>query len=93
MAKTWAAVKDPQEIVDFGVDWSADLGTKTIVASVWSVVSGTIVIDDGTVFDDTTTTVRTSGGTVGETASLLNHITLSNGEEWEQTGNIKVKTK
>ncbi|RWB66560.1 hypothetical protein [Mesorhizobium sp.] len=92
MAKTWAQFKDPQEIRDFGIDWAAAIGTKTITASTWSVVAGTVVIDS----DDhttTNTTVRLSGGTVGETCQLLNHVTLSDGEEYEQTGQVKVKQR
>jgi len=92
MAKKWEQFKDPEEIRDFGIDWSPDIGTKTISASVWSVVSGTVVIDS----DDhatTTTTVRLSGGTAGETCSLLNHVTLSDGEEYEQTGQLKIKER
>lgn len=90
MAKAWAQTKDPEEIRDYGIDWSQAIGTKTITASTWDVVSGTVVIvsDD---HDTTTTTVRLSGGTLDETCEILNHVTLSDGEEYEETGKVKIK--
>ncbi len=92
MAKTFDAPKDPDEIRDYGVNWSPDLGTKTIAGSTWSVVEGTVVID---VISNTTTTttVRLSGGTLGETCSLLNRVTLSNGERLDQTCKLKIRAK
>jgi hypothetical protein len=92
VAKKWAQFKDPEEIRDFGINWAPDIGTKTITASVWSVVTGTVSIDD-TDHDTTTTTVRLSGGADGETCELLNHVTLSDGEEYEQTGVLKIKER
>lgn len=92
MAMTWAAVKDPEEVRDFGINWAADLGELTIVTSAWAVVSGTVVIDSN-VHDTTSTTVRLSGGTLGETCLLTNHITLSDGQQVEQSGKLKIKAK
>lgn len=92
MAKKWAQFKDPEEIRDFGIDWADAIGAKTITASTWTVISGTVVIDSDD-HDTTTTTVRLSGGTADETCSLLNHVTLSDGEEYEQTATLKVKER
>lgn len=92
MAKAWAQFKDPEEIRDFGINWAPDIGTKTITASTWTVASGTVVIDSDD-HDTTTTTVRLSGGAADETCELLNHVTLSDGEEYEQTGKLKIKER
>lgn len=89
---TWEAPKDPEEIRDFGVNWAADLGSLTISTSTWSVVSGTVVIDSDT-NTNTTTTVRLSGGTLGETCVLTNHVTLSDGQELEQSGKLHIRAK
>src|ERR1044071_2636418 len=103
MAKTWEEPKDPQEVADYGINWMSRLGTtKDIQTSVWTRVSGTVVLgDDDFSNDDTdangdpakTTTIRLSGGTVGETCELLNHLVLSNGEEFEQTCKLRIKAK
>lgn len=92
MAEKWDQFKDPQEIRDFGIDWAPDLGIKTIATSAWTVVSGTVIIDSDD-HDTTTTTVRLSGGTAGETCGLLNHVVLSDGQEYEQTGQLKIKER
>lgn len=92
MAKTWDAVKDPDEIRDFGIDWSADLGALTISTSVWTVIEGTVVINSN-IHDATSTTIRLSGGTLGETCLLTNHVSLSDGQQLEQSGKLKIRAK
>jgi len=93
MAQTFEEVLDPNETRDFGVDWSAQLGaTKTISTSSWAVASGTVSILTDTK-DTTTTTVRVTGGTIGENAELVNTITLSSGEEFEQTCILFVRSR
>ena len=92
MAKAFEQFKDPEEIRDFGINWAPGIGTKTITASTWSVVLGTVAIDDDD-HDTTTTTVRLSAGTLGETCKLLNQVTLSDGEQYEQTVQLKVKAR
>ena len=90
--KTFTAVLDPDEKRDFGVDWSAQVGTGEIVDSAWSVTSGTVeIVND--VFTATTTTVRLTGGAVGENAELLNHVTLADGQEYDQTVKLKVRAR
>lgn len=93
MATDWSgAPKDPQDVRDYGIDWSADIGAATIVASTWSIVSGTItiVLDD---FETTATTVRLAGGTAGESVQLRNHVILSDGQEADQTGTIDIQER
>ncbi len=92
MAKKWSP-KDPQERRDYGRNWikQANGTDKSIVGSTWTVVTGdvTIVTDS---FTATNTTVRLAGGTVGVKNSLLNHVTLDNGEEWERTCTLEIKS-
>ncbi len=90
MPQTFVSSMDPDEVRDFGIDWSADIGSNTIASSVWTVVSGTITIvaDSHTT---KTTTVRLHGGVVGTKPAVLNHIILSDGEELELTCSIKIK--
>ena len=57
--------KDPNSIEDFALDWSARAASDTISASTWTVSTGLTVVADS--YTDTTTTVRLSGGVVGDT--------------------------
>lgn len=107
MAKTWPA-KDPQDIADYGFDWSGltSMGdapsTNAVVsvsASVVSPVTGAVTVLSSAVaaVQDTPTgqgTVhRLSGGTAG-TESLINlHIVTQSGEEFDQAVKIKVKER
>lgn len=75
--------KEPTETRDVGLNWSdwlvdIDGDALTIVSSIWSSPAG-ITIDDDDI-NDSTTVVRLSGGTWGETYELTNTITASNGE-------------
>lgn len=72
MPDSWA--KDPQDVLDFTIDYFTLgwLGSDTIVTSTWTVPTGiTKVLDTKTT---TTTTIWLSGGTVGETYQVINHI-------------------
>jgi hypothetical protein len=65
--------KEPAEILDYSINWSDWLGDLTISTSAWSVPSGiTKDVDSNT---PTTTLIRLSGGTWGETYELSNAIT------------------
>jgi len=41
----------------------------------------------------TTTTIRLSGGVVGTTYAVTNHVVLSNGEEDDWTMKLKIKER
>lgn len=70
--------KEPQESLDFPIDWSDWLGALTISTSTWTVPAG--IINDGDTNTSTTTTITLSGGTWGETYEISNEIEASNGE-------------
>lgn len=98
---TKAIVHDPEEVLDYSMDWSAVLETgETISDSEWSVTNGTATIAtsyngtpgvtaDGTVNGGSTTVwvVTTSLGDV----SIRNHITTSAGRQYERTGTLTVR--
>lgn len=95
MTKTWDAVLDPDEIRDFGVNWlpqitdNRGIVVKTVTNSTYSVASGSVQILDQS-FTTTNTTVRLTGGALGEICNLLNTVTLSDGERYEQTCQLRV---
>jgi hypothetical protein len=77
--------KDPDATLDYGFDWEApaDEGgpylesAETISASVWTVPDGLTEVSDEA--DDTTTKVWISGGTAGNSYTVSNKITTSEG--------------
>jgi hypothetical protein len=92
----WPA-KDPDEVLDYQLDWADDERPRleageTITSSAWSVVSGTVVIDD----DDSVggvTTVWLSGGEAGEACVILNRVTTSEGRTYDQSCRLRIRTR
>lgn len=80
--------KDPDDVLDYQIDWSAELGTDTISTSTWTVPAG--LTKDSDTNTDTTTTVWVSGGTAGTTYALLNKIVTAAGRTYEQAREIAV---
>lgn len=90
--------KDPEEVLDYTVDWRPRLGADTIVSTVFTIVSGeastTLHMDSWSITGlDQMTTLWLSGGTLGVTYRILNHITTAAGRQMEQTVKLKVKAK
>lgn len=84
--------KDPNEVVDYVVDWATRLGVDTIAGSTFSGVSGTVVIDSSS-NTATTATVVLSAGTLGETCELLNRITTAGGRVFDQTMTVRIRKR
>ncbi len=99
MATSWKdAPKDPQDVKDYGIDWSADLAALeggpnlTISESVWTVTAGDVVIEQQD-HTDTLSVVRLSGGTVGTPQTLNCHVTLSDGQELDADQPLTIKER
>lgn len=83
--------KDPDEVLDYKVDWAARLGDDTISTSTWTLPAGiTSTTDSNT---DSETIIWLTGGTLGETYELLNHIVTAGGRTMEQTVRLKIVSK
>ena len=81
--------KDPNDILNYTIDWSQWLGADTIVASTWVVqVVGISKVSDTN--DTTTATVTLNGGVVGTVHPLLNHIITAAGLEKDMTVDIPI---
>ena len=83
--------KDPDEIVNFGIDWVDYLGSETITGSSWTVPSG--ITEVSSAFTDTQATIKLSGGTLGATYRVTNRITTSAGETVDQSIDVEVIEK
>lgn len=87
-------IKDPNAVMDFGVDWSNWLGVDTLSTSAWSITttatSPALVIDSD-VSNTTVATVWLSGGKVGTKYALLNRVTTAGGRTNDRTIYVQVK--
>lgn len=84
--------KDPDEVLDYVIDWSARLAGDTITGSTWIVPVEGITKDSDT-NSPTTTTIWLSGGSVGQAYTFTNRVTTLGGRTMDQSARIKIKEK
>jgi len=68
----YAPDKDPNDVLDYNIDWSQFLGDDTISSSSWTVPAGIDKVTDSKT--DTVTTIWLSGGVAGQTYLITNRI-------------------
>lgn len=87
---TWPD-KDPDEVLDYEMDWSARVLTDTIATSTWIVPTGITKNSDS--HTTTTTTIWLSGGTAGTTYTFTNRIITAGGRTMDDSVKLKCKEK
>lgn len=90
MALAWPP-KDPDEVLDYIVDWSARLEADTIATSTWTVPLG--ITKNSDTKTNTTTTIWLSSGVLDASYEFVNRITTAGGRMMDQTVKLKMKTK
>lgn len=91
MTNTNQFTKDPDDVLDFELDWSSWLGTsETINTSTWTVATG--ITKDSDTNTTTTATIWLSGGTHGTAYQLTNRIVTNQGRTKDQSIYISVWT-
>lgn len=90
MAIAWQRPKDPSEVVDYGHNWTLDLGDDTIATSTWTAIeaAGTAPVSNS--FAGGVTRVFLSGGNDGTAALWLNRITTSGGRTLEEAFQLSI---
>lgn len=83
--------KDSSEKLDYQFDWNTEYlrGADTISSSTWT-STPTGLTHVGTSNTTTTATIRISGGVVGTTYTVTNHVVLASGQEAERSFYLKV---
>ena len=81
--------KDPDATERFTVDWSERLDTATISTSVWSQSPSGLTLSSATA-DDTTASTLIAGGTLGDSHTITNRITTSDGETLDQSFRLTI---
>ena len=87
MALKWPN-KDPDEVLDYQIDWTARLATDTITASTWIVPAS--ITKDSDSFTGTATTIWLSAGTNGTSLKITNRIVTAKGRTMEESVNIRI---
>jgi frataxin-like iron-binding protein CyaY len=90
MGKRWPN-KDPNEVLDYAIDWSQRLAGDIIDTSTFTVPSGIVINSQSKT--NTMTTVWLSGGSEGVTYDILNRIITNGGRTMDQTVELRVKSK
>lgn len=81
--------KDPSAVLDYGFDWETWLNGDTINASEWVVPSG--ITEDSDSNTSLITKIWLSGGTVGETYTIVNRIVTAGGRTNDRTFQVTIK--
>lgn len=93
MALQFETPKDPDEVLDYQIDWSARLVDDTIATSVFSLASEAGLVIDRQSHTDTISTVWLSAGDLGSTAEILCRITTAGLRTMDQTVKLKIRAK
>lgn len=92
MAKIFT--KDPDEVLDFSIDWNLELASlgspeDAISTSTWTVPSG--ITEGAKAINAGFTTIFLSGGTAGQTYIIHNQITTTSLRVYERTIAVQVR--
>lgn len=91
MNTRWAP-KDPNEVKDYGFNWTQLLAGDTILTSEWTIVNGAGLVkySDSIVDNGTGTEIWLSGGTDKTLVTIVNHIKTVGGRDLERTRYLPV---
>ena len=92
MRLTWPS-KDPDEVLDYSIDWSARMANDSIVASSFIVAPGANVAIVANSYSNTMTTVWLAAGTAGRVAKVTNHVVTAAGREFDQSVSLTIQQK
>jgi len=92
---TFAKTKDPDETLDFYIDWSSTLAevspADTVSSSSWTATNGVTVDSDSNT--TTSSTVWVSGGTDRKYSELVNTIVTASGRTHQRTIALKIQQR
>ena len=91
---TRSFVKDPSDVLDYVIDWSAQMtedGADTIALSTWTVPTG--ITQDSESETTTTATIWLSSGVDGTDYDCANKIVTAAARTYERTITIQVRNR
>jgi hypothetical protein len=84
--------KDPDEVLDYNIDWTDRLDGDTISSVATELEAGDVTIDS-TNYSGAIQTIWLSGGTHGETAIVTGRIVTAGGRTMDEAIKVKIKGK
>lgn len=91
---SWPEPKDPDEVLDYQVDWSRRLKAgETLVTSEFTAAGSLTFEITDTSLNGGLTTFWAQGGAVGETVRITNRVTTNQGRTYDQTGRLQIRAK
>jgi hypothetical protein len=88
---TWPD-KDPDEVLDFQVDWSERLDDGDVISTSTFTVPAGLTLNSSSK-TDTTTTAWLQGGTLNSNYDVLNRIVTTGGRTMDQTIRLRIRAK
>jgi hypothetical protein len=97
----FCAIKDPDEVLDYTINWSDVLDASnpvdSITVSTWEVAEFTngadLNMDSDTLANPFTTIWLSGGGVLNSIHKVINHITTAGGRQYERTIKIWIQNK
>lgn len=90
MTLSWPT-KDPDDVLDYQIDWTDLLDGDTIATSTWTVPSG--ITRDSDTFSGVLTTIWLSGGTDAQTYVLTNQVVTTGARTIDRSVSLTVKER
>lgn len=90
MARSWPA-KDPNDVLDYQIDWSRRLDTGDSIGNAafsLAVPAGLTIVSQS--FTANSATVWLSGGNAGQTAQILCRISTAGGRQMDITTRLAI---
>ena len=88
MALNWPS-KDPDELLDYSLNWSQALAGDTITTSDW-VISDSSLVENHSTNTSTATVIWLEGGALNQTYTVTNTIETAGGRTFQQSVNIRI---
>lgn len=92
---SFSAFKAPQELIDFSIDWAAELTAESpadsISTSSWRADFGLVI--DSSSNTSTTAEAWVSGGTIHKMGRVTNTIVTSGGRTYERSVYLKIQAR
>lgn len=92
MTVSWPS-KDPDEILDFSLDWSERLEGDTISAATWGTSDPVGLTRTSQQVSGGVTSAFFSGGAEGTTYSITVTIDTAGGRRMQETAKLKIKSR
>jgi hypothetical protein len=87
---TWP-FKDPNEVLDYEIDWAARIGDDPISTVTWTVPGG--ITQASNALSGTVTTIWLSGGTAGTSYDVGCRVVTTGGRTHDETATIAVSNR